>query len=188
MNQRRTKAAQAAAPLILILGAALSTGCPAPPPKPLPPIEVESARTEVLRIGKKWQAVIGDRGFRTAPSPIGVFRSQKRTVLQLPESGIKAEEDLLIRESFSMRNGTKFSCQAQGRRAVTVRFARRPKSGEAAVELVQPKLSLQRQCYPAGFQDPILVLPARTTRFALKGDQLVAYEPKTDQRRYIPIE
>ena len=56
------------------------------------------------------------------------------------------------------------------------------------MELIQPKLVLTRQCYPAGFKDTLLKLPTRTSRFALKGDQLVAYAPKVDKRHYIPIE
>ena len=185
---RATFRRRAAGALVLALGATLSTGCPAPPPRKLPPIQVESPRTEILRIGTKWQAVMGDKGFRSAPSQIGVFQSQKRSLLTLPESGNNTQETLLVRENFSMRNGKKFSCLSEAKRSVQVRFARRPKSGEAALELIQPKLSLSRQCYPAGFPNPVLVLPARTTRFALKGDQLVAYAPKTDKRHYVPLQ
>lgn len=173
---------------LLALGTALATGCAKPPPRKLPPIETESPRTEIMRIGMKWQSVMGDKGFRSEPSAIGVFQSQTRTLLTLPESGDTTRGTVLIRENFSMRDGSKFSCQSEGTRQATLRFARRPDSGEAAVEITQPELRLNRQCFPAGFPNPVLVLPAQTARFALQGDQLVAYEPKVDTRQFTPIQ
>lgn len=166
----------------------LLAGCAPPPPRELPPIEKESPRTEILRIGHTWRALAADKGFRSEPSPIGVFQAQTRSIITFPKNGAEAVEQVYVRESFSMRDGKRYNCLAEGSRTDTLRFARRPSTGNAAVELSQPELQLVRQCHPAGFPNGTLTLPARTARFGLRGDQLIAYEPVIDTRIYIPIQ
>lgn len=166
----------------------LAAGC-TPPPKPPPaPVQLQSPRDEILHVGHVWENDERDRGFRSAPSVIASFTSRTVTRLELPEEGNKAVEHVHVVEDLGLRSGQRFHCEASGQRPVTIAFATRRQTGEAAMELAEPALILGRVCTPGGFPEPTLTLRERKTRFALGADRLVAYEPAVDRREFIPTE
>ena len=139
-----------------------------------------------MRVAATWEARWAEQGFLTAPSPISLFDQRISSRLTFTRGGKTARESLAFDGTFKLQNGTPYSCRAQSEGTVTVKFGDR--AGEAAVELTRAPLRLARKCDKAGFPEPELRVPKTTGRFALRGDKLVAFDPPTERREYLPAD
>ena len=147
------------------------------------PVAQESPADEILRLGKTWESSLEDKGFRSPPSPLSMFSETMTSVLQLSPGSATAVETLAFDGSFKVRDST-YRCQARATVRVSVKYGRH--ADEAAIELQRPATQVTRTCDLPGFPEPVLDLPATAARFALRGDRLLPFEPKTEKRAYFP--
>ncbi len=170
----------------LALVATAIAACGHQPPPAATPVQHETAEDSILRVGHVWRSISRDRGLRSPPSKISVFETITTSTITLDAGKQSATEQLVLEEMFELRNGARFQCVARGKLRVRVRFGRL--QGEAAVEVTRPPTSLPRHCQPADFGEPELAVDAGSARFALRGDQLVAFAPPLDKRVYLPAD
>ena len=147
------------------------------------PIAQESPADEILRLGKTWESSLEDKGFRSPPSPLSMFAETMTSTLQLTPGSATAVETLAFDGSFRVRDST-FRCQARATLRVEVKYGRH--ADEAAIEVRRPATQITRTCDLPGFPEPVLDLAATAARFALRGDRLLPFEPKTEKRAYFP--
>lgn len=160
-------------------------GCgPGEPPAAVPVRRI-GPEEQILRIGHVWETRQRDKGFRTAPSPIAMFHTQVLTRLTLTEGRPTAREQLSFDERFKLRDGTEYTCRTVLTLQPQVQYGRR--GGEPAVQLDRPAASARRQCNAPGVPEPTLELSPYSARFVLRGDQLVGFEPVTENRVFIPV-
>lgn len=145
-----------------------------------PPKE-ETPADEVLRIAANWSSVQPVNAILSPPSPISLIRGSIKSQVHLTKKD--AEEELTIVEDIELRGGGNVLCESVFRHPLSVRYGR--KGGEAAVELGRPALNGRRACEGI-HPEPDLVAEPVVALFVLKSDQLVAIEPKTDGRSYLP--
>ncbi len=168
----------------LLFGTAtLLTACAGQEPPAPPPVAVETPADEVLRISERWTSTGEQRGLLSPPSPVSVFVVRELSEITLTPHG--GREVLTIEEDLELRDGGALRCQARFEHPLTVSWGRRDM--EAAVELRRPALAGARQCQGGAHPEPILERPARAARFVLRSDNLVAVEPATDDRVYLPL-
>lgn len=160
--------------------------CGNKPPPPNTPVQRETAEDSVLRVGHVWRSLTADKGLRSPPSKISVFESKTTSTVRFEPGKTQIEEELLVEERFELRNGESFECVARGTLRDSVRFGRF--HDEAAVQISRPPTTLPRRCKPPGFDEPELAIEGGAARFALRGDQLVAFAPPLDKRVYIPAD
>ena len=172
--------------LVPVLVALQLAACGGANEAPREPVRHETPADEIMRIAKVWQATTLDEGLRSEPDPISVFRRRIQSTLEFQNDQRQVEEQLDIEESFELRNGDRFECRARAKRRYAALFGRR--SGEAAVQLERPQLTLVRSCSPPAFPEPELAVGGSTTRFVLQGDRLKAFEPPLDKRMYLPLQ
>jgi hypothetical protein len=170
----------------VLLATWVATGCGGGEPPPEAPVREEDPADAVLRIGTTWESRGQDKGFRSQPSPVAMFESVISDRLRFAEGGRSAREALKVEESFRMQDGATFHCGYQIEIAVQVQFGRR--NGDPAVQIDRPETSVPRQCDAPGFPEQTLTMPPSSARFVLKGDQLVAFEPVTERRTFIPAQ
>jgi hypothetical protein len=127
-----------------------------------------------------------EEGFKQPPSPIALFRARITDTVRFVAGSPDAEETVLLEEDFKMRDGSERRCRTELKLRANVRFGRR--RDEAAVEIRSPGGRAARECGRGPFAEAALELPARAARFGLRGDQLVAVEPATERRAFLPIE
>jgi hypothetical protein len=147
------------------------------------PVAEESPADEILRLGKTWESSLEDKGFRSPPSPLSMFAETMTSTLQLTPGSATAVEALAFDGSFKVRDST-FHCQARATVRVYVKYGRH--ADEAAIEVRRPATQITRTCDLPGFPEPVLDLPATAARFALRGDRLLPFEPRTEKRAYFP--
>lgn len=145
------------------------------------PPKSETPADEVLRIAANWVSVQPMNAILSPPSPLSVIRGSIKSNIHLTKKD--AEEELTIVEDIELRGGGKVLCESVFRHPVTIRYGR--KGGEAAVELGRPALNGRRTCQGV-HPEPDLVADPLVALFVLKSDQLVAIEPRTDGRTYLP--
>jgi hypothetical protein len=145
------------------------------------PVEQETSAQEILRLGNQWTNVTPDKGLLSPPSKISLFRIHRKSELRFSETLIV--EKLLIEEEVQLRDGPIVKCSTEFEHNVGHRFGRH--NGEPAVEIVRPALHAARKCDGIHPEGPIAE-PARRALFVLRSDNLVAVEPKVDQRTYVP--
>lgn len=145
------------------------------------PPQVETPADEVLRISANWISVQPTKGILSPPSPISVIRGSVTSRIHLTKRD--AEEELTIAEDVELRSGGRVTCESTFRHPIALRFGR--KGEEAAVEIARPALNGRRVCQ-GRHPEPDLVAEPIVTLFVLRSDQLVAVEPKTDGRSYLP--
>ena len=156
-----------------------------------------SAEQQILSVGRRWQAREQQDGFRASQGPVGqparsaapakqvaVFHRTITTSLQLEPGATEAVETFELDERFKLDNGQWYRCQARTTAQVRLRYGK--KRGEAALEVSQPERRVTRRCTPPDFPEPVLELPATTSRFRLRGDQLVGFEPVSEKRTFVP--
>lgn len=160
--------------------------CGHPPPPSQTPVQRETAEDSILRVGRVWRSISEDKGLRSPPSKISVFETRTTSTLTLEPNKQTASEQLVIEEMFELRSGARFNCVARGQLRVRLRYGR--VQGEAAVEVTRPPTSLPRRCQPADFGEPEAAVDSGSARFALRGDQLVAFAPPLDKRVYLPAD
>jgi hypothetical protein len=163
------------------IAAAPMSGCAGGQRKAEVPVQKESPGDEIRRIATTWTNVDPAKGILSPPSPISVFHTSTRSVITL-KSG-QAHETLTIEEELELRTGATVRCSQRFEHPLGVRYGR--KLGEAAVEITRPRLSAVRSCEGA-HPEPEFRQPARVTRFVLRSDRLVAIDPATDGRTYLP--
>jgi hypothetical protein len=95
-----------------------------------------------------------------------------------------ARETLVFEGSFKLHGGASYGCRANAETTVSVSFGDR--AGEAAVEVWRKALRIPRACDKAGFPEPEFVVPEARSRFVLRGDKLVGFDPPTERREYLP--
>jgi hypothetical protein len=139
-----------------------------------------------LRIGRVWEVRDTQKGFRDPPSPIALFDVAIHDTLTLTPGKPTGTEELHFDEALKMRDGSSGRCQADATVTVAVRYGRR--GGDAAVQIDRPSLRAQRRCQPPGIAEPVLESGPVSARFVLRGDQLVAFQPAAEKRRFIPVE
>jgi len=142
---------------------------------------VETPADEILRIGANWTSVQPIKALLSPPSPISVIRGSVTSRIHLTKRD--AEEELTIAEDVELRSGARVVCESTFRHPLSLRYGR--KGGEPAVEITRPALNGRRVCQ-GPHPEPDLVAESIVTLFVLRSDQLVAIEPKTDGRSYIP--
>jgi hypothetical protein len=145
------------------------------------PVQNESASDEIRRVATTWTNATPAKGILSPPSPVSVFHTLRRSVITLAPEG--AREVLTVEEELEMRDGRKVRCSQGFEHPLVVRYGR--KQGEAAVEVTRPPLSATRNC-EGTHPEPEFQEPARVTRFVLRSDRLIAVEPTTDGRTYLP--
>jgi hypothetical protein len=146
----------------------------------------EGPEEAILRIGKVWQASEDEKGFRSKPSPIATFENQVRTRLTLVSGARRAEERIEYEERFTLQDGRSAHCTAA--QTTTIEVAYGIKAGEPGVELAWPSARIARKCDAPGFPLPALERQAGRSRFVLRSDQLVAVDPPTEKRAFIPTD
>lgn len=164
-----------------ILICSLALGCGGGKTEVKAPPKEETPADEILRIAANWLSVQPMNGLLSPPSPISVIRGSVTSHVHLTK--MDAEEELTIVEDLELRNGGKVLCESIFRHPISVRYGR--KGGEPAVEFGRPALNGRRVCQGV-HPEPDLVAEPVVALFQLKSDQLVAVEPKTDGRSYIP--
>lgn len=169
---------------LTVVLAAVTAACGGPPGEGEAKVVRETPEEAILRIGTSWESHFQDRGFRAAPAPIATFAVEVTSTIAFTRGGAKARERVATEETFKMADGTTFHCKARGEAEVAVRWGRT--GPDPAVQVQRPGLRLARACDGQGFPEPVLELPPFAVRFALRGDRLVPFEPKTEQREYIP--
>ncbi|NLE85272.1 MAG: hypothetical protein GX607_02620 [Myxococcales bacterium] len=174
---------RARTPLSLVGAVALFAACGGKEPAAPPPVAVETPADEVLRIGERWTSTSEQRGLLSPPSPVSVF--VVREVSEITLSPTSGREVLTIEEELELRDGGALLCQTRFEHPLTVRWGRR--DTDAAVELRRPGVTGARQCQGGSHPEPTLERPARAARFVLRSDNLVAIEPPTDDRIYLPL-
>lgn len=170
----------------LIAGATLALGCGAGEPPPRVPIQVLGPEDEILSVSSSWESRQRDKELRSEPSSISVYEVSEVSRLEFVSGASVASELLALEEVFLMRNGQSFRCRSEQRFEVAVRFA--PKGEEPAVQVQRPAATLTRVCEPPGFPEPMLSLPARISRFVLRDEQLVAFDPPLEKRLFLPAQ
>jgi hypothetical protein len=173
-----SRLATAAATLVL----SCSGADPAPPSAPTH----EGPQEAILRVGKVWEASEDENGFRSKPSPIATFHSRVRTRLTLVPDAARAEELVEYEERFTLQDGRTAHCTATRTTSIDVAYGL--KAGEPGVELAWPSARIARKCDVPGFPLPTLERQAGRSRFVLRSDQLVAVEPSTEKRAFIPTD
>jgi hypothetical protein len=166
--------------------AVVTVGCGGAGSKPAGAVKHETPADEIMRVGTVWQSTIEERGMPSPPSPVNLFSRRIESHLEFRPDQRSATEQLIVEESFELRDGGQFRCRAQDTVNTHAVFARR--QGDAAVELRRPEVRLLRKCQPAGFPEPTLVLSATAARFVMIGDRLTAFEPPLEKRAYLPLE
>lgn len=145
------------------------------------PVQRETSAQEILRLGYLWTNVTPDKGILSPPSKISLFRIYRKSELRISESAIV--EKLLVEEEVQVRDGPVVKCITEFEHRVNHRWGRY--NGEPAVEIVRPALHAARNCDGVHPDGPVAE-PATKALFVLRSDNLVAVEPKVDQRIYIP--
>jgi hypothetical protein len=175
-----------AAPRLTLAAATLVFSCsgaePAPPSAPAR----EGPQEAILRIGKVWEASEDENGFRSKPSPIATFHSRVRTRLTLVPGAARAEERVEYEQRFTLQDGRNANCTASQSSTITVAYG--IKAGEPGVELAWPSAQVPRKCDVPALPLPTLERGAGRARFVLRADQLVAVEPPTEKRVFIPVD
>jgi len=169
-----------------LFGAALLLGltaCTGQKQEAEAPVAIEGAGEELRRVAVVWNSTEPTKGILSPPSPISMFHATTRSVVTLNRDS--AQEELTIWEELELRSGTTIHCANKFVHPLTVRYGR--KNGEAAVEMTRPALRGARTCDGA-HPDPNFNVPRRVARFALRSDRLVAVEPSTDKRVYLPAQ
>ncbi len=180
MNVPRVTPARLAA--LLALSASCLAACGGEAPEARAPIAKETPADEILRIGKTWTSTAKQRGLLSPPSVISVFEVREESTIEL--SPTEARESLVVVENIRLRTGERIACETTVNHALELRWGRR--EGEAVVELTRPPVSTPRVCDKPGHPEPLLERPFGAARFALRSDSLVAIEPATDDRVYLP--
>lgn len=170
----------------LLIAAAAVGACGGGPSPEAPVVVRETPEAQILRIGAVWEARQGGKAFRTKPDPIAVVELETISTLRLESGSEHAEETIAMRETYQMRDGGQYVCLAEGSTRVGVRYGE--KSGEPAVEVTRPPLTLTRTCQPPDFADLEAELGSGPARFVLRGDQLVAFDPPLEKRVYLPVD
>lgn len=170
--------------LIAALGLGTVVGCGGGEPAPLAPVQTESPLVAIRRVGEKWTATVETKTFQDPPSPTTMTQSVTRSTVVFRADKSWGPETIEVSERFDLRAGGTVSCLARGETHVDLVFGRR--SGDPAVEMRRPALTLRQSCDPAGFAPAELELPATTARFRLTGDQLVPFDPPLEKRVYLP--
>jgi hypothetical protein len=153
-----------------------------PPPTPLR----ESPAEGILRIGRVWEARENETGFRTAPSPIATFQTQVVSRLTLGAGAAPAQASVRYDDRFTLRDGRIANCSVSFELPASLAYGL--KAGMPAIELQWSAARLPRTCDLPGFSAPELEHPAGRSRFVLRDDQLVAIEPPSEKRSFIPVE
>lgn len=166
--------------IVLLLG---FTACAGPQEEVEAPVATEGAGEELRRVAVVWSSTEPTKGILSPPSPISMFHATTRSVITLSRD--QAQEELTIWEELELRSGVTIHCANKFVHPLTVRYGR--KHGEAAVEITRPTLRGSRTCDGA-HPDPNFNVPRRVARFALRSDRLVAVEPSTDKRVYLPAQ
>jgi hypothetical protein len=164
----------------------LAFGCAskAPPPDTAP--KSVSAEDEILGVAKLWRTMEKTRGARPASNQVSTFEIEFDTsVTLLPGKGA-AKETIEVRERFQMRDGRTYECTAEHSGQMKARYGRR--DGEPAVELSRPPVRLVRKCQPADFYEPEIQLGAEGSRFLLRDEQLVGFQPPGEKRVFLPAD
>ncbi len=160
-------------------------GCQKEEPVARAPLLHLSAREEILQVSAVWAAEISDRRLLDAPSPLAAVITESTLRLDLSDPKA-AHQDLLVKKRLEYRDGSRINCEATPHFTAQVRFGRR--RGEPALELRRPVSPVSWRCdapLPAEL-DP--TVGAEAARFVLRQDQLVAVEPASDRRRFLPSE
>lgn len=168
-------------PAFALLAAASLLGCAGNKREVEAPVRQETPADEIRRVSNEWVYTAPTQGLLSPPSPISVFHTITRSVVTF--RGEEAHEELTIWEDLELRSGGTVRCANKFSHPLKVRWGR--KNGEPAVEISRPALEGKRTCdgiHPeANFAEP-----ARVARFVLRSDRLVAVEPATDGRTYLP--
>jgi hypothetical protein len=149
-----------------------------------PIVRHETALEAIRRVAQVWESTQRAKGMRSPPSRIAMFDRVTHTRLPFVANRNWSIELLEIAETFELRSGIRYACQASGEAEVSFRFGRR--HGDPAVEMRRPAIRLTRDCKPPDFPELTLELPATTARFRLTGDRLKPFEPPLEKRVYVP--
>ncbi len=165
-----------------VIGLSLAlSGCTGSKKANLPLVRAQTPAEEVLRIGKSWNSSVLDKGILSKPSPVSFFRNRRTSSLELSQSAVL--EKLIISEELELRDGSRIQCETRFKKALSFRWLRT--SGEAGIEITRPAFKAKRNCSAKSPQQ-FIEEPSATVLLVLRGDQLVAIEPKVDDRVYIP--
>jgi hypothetical protein len=171
----------------LVLAAATSVfSCSGAETAPLSAPAREGPQEAILRIGKVWEASEEENGFRSKPSPIATFHSRVRTRLTLVPGTARAEERVEYDQRFTLQDGRSANCTASQNSTINVAYG--VKAGEPGIEIAWPSAHIPRKCDAPAFPLPTLEREAGRSRFVLRADQLVAVEPPTEKRVFIPVD
>ncbi len=163
------------------IGLLFALGCGGGNAPTVAPPQTETPADEILRISANWISVQPVKALLSPPSPISVIRGSVTSRVHLTKRD--AEEELTIAEDVELRSGARVVCESTFRHPISLRYGW--KGGEAAVEITRPPLNGRRACQ-GRHPEPDLVAESIATLFVLRSDQLIAVEPKTDGRSYIP--
>lgn len=170
--------------LLGLFASVLLPGCGSDDPAPRAPVAEETPADQVLRIGRTWSSTRHDKGLLSPPSPINVFEIGEDSRLALEPK--RAHETLVIEETVKLRSGVLLVCRTTLENDLGIRWGRR--EGEPAVELTRKALSTPRLCDRPGHPEPLIQRPASSVRFVLRSDNLIAVDPATDGRVYLPVD
>lgn len=161
--------------------AALGSGCAGGTPEAQEPVQEETPADEILRVSAAWTSIEAETNILSPPSPLSLVKRRMASHIEL--SFESATERLTIDEEIELRSGGKLRCSTSLERSIELRYGR--KAGEAAVELTSPPAALPRRC-DGQHPEPTLELPPRRALFVVRADRLIAIEPRTDGRTYLP--
>ena len=167
-------------PFLLSLGCVVSCGPSQEAERP--PVELQSAADEIMRIGEVWTSAHSEKGILSPPSKISVFTTVVRSEIKLSEH--EASEVLLIQEEVTLRAGGTVLCETRFEHPLRLKWGRRQQ--EAAVKLSRPPISGPRNCN-GPHPEPIISRGEVTALFVVRSDELIPVEPPLEKRKYIPV-
>jgi hypothetical protein len=178
MNSRRPLAS-----LVTLLAVAASPGCASPPPPAPTAVPKLSPHDELVQVAAHWVSREQER--RSFEGAGGVTASSTITTSDLDITSEKnVRESLTIEERLTLGSGTEVTCKSQVTVGLGARYSRR--EGQPTAELTRPVTPLVRSCSsppPTGF---VAEVPAARWVVVLRGEKLVAVEPATNRRQYLP--
>ncbi len=179
-NIARRMAAFIALAMVVVLGG-WSCGPKRTAPPPAPP--KVSAEERIITVGKAWREMTQTEGF-VNQSDVAFIRVTDKFTLHLNPGSKTALVDIRRNELIRSPNGREFHCKVQGAIRATVDFAWRME--EATVSVQMPSAALPRTCRERGFNRAFKQFPALSATYALRGDQLMAIEPRTLRSTLLP--
>lgn len=162
------------------------TGCRRSAPVAEVPVQRETPADAITRIGTVWEASLDDKGFKSPPSKLAVFRVQQRSQIKIRPSHTEADEELFVIETYDLRDGSQIKCESATKLTVQVRFGR--KDDEPALSVTRPPFRVARHCTPLDPPETAWQAETGEARFVLRGDQLAPFAPALEKRVYLPLQ